>query len=379
VKRRNVILSTLALAIAAALDVRATRAVPGERSAARACGSHIGCAAAAPDGIGLDSAADVAGGAGEGQHFIDVERGWMLTHQSLLAHRIGAPLTGKLDQGSSRHGTAVLGIVCGTSASYTGLAPRVASVHVSSTSESARSGIAAAIDRLVAINAADRNSAGGVLLLETQTRLATPEGGMGHLPAEALPQLFELIAGATRRGITVIEAAGNGRDTGSVPQGIDLDRFENERGEPFLKRDSVRGDSGAIVVGAGRSRTVAGKHEPVTSSNYGGRIDCYAWGEHVTVPAEAGCAADFGETSAAAAIIAGVALIVQGVVAAAQPGMRLPPRQLREILSHRGLGTPCADGARNIGVMPDLAKILDANVLGITPVRRNRSRAAARG
>jgi serine protease len=380
VRRRNLLLSGLALGVAAALKARGS-ATPGPGGAQAECNVHSGYGATAPAGIGLDNARDLAGGAGERQHFIDVELGWTLNHDCLLAHRIGAPLSGVIDESSRAHGTAVLGIVCGSSpdGGYTGLAPRVASVHVSSTSESQRAGIAAAIDKLVSINAADRGSAGGVLLLETQTYLVTPQGGMGRFPAEALPELFELIESATRRGITVIEAAGNGRDTGGEPQGIDLDRFANERGEPFLRRDSARGDSGAIIVGAARSVTAARKHGRVTSSNYGSIVDCYAWGERVAVPSDSGCTVDFGETSAAAAIIAGVALIVQGVVAAARPGVRLPPRRLREILSDGALGTPCADGGGHIGVMPDLARILDPAVLGITPVRRSRSRVAARG
>ena len=103
----------------------------------------------------------------------------------------------------------------------------MASVHVSSTTESLRSGIQAAIDKLDAINAADPTSGGGVLLLETQARIFQ-SGEMARLPTEALPELFELIASAVRRGITVIEAAGNGLDTGGGHRGIDLDDFVDQ-------------------------------------------------------------------------------------------------------------------------------------------------------
>ncbi|HZF24948.1 MAG TPA: S8 family serine peptidase [Steroidobacteraceae bacterium] len=388
-KRRGALLGGLALAIAAAVRRASAGTGSKEEGSTDPCSAPPSYADPAPLGVGVESARALAGGYGEGQYFIDVEQGWTLTHDSLLAHRIGAPLAGVIDDRSRPHGTAVLGIVCGSNpGGYSGLAPRVASVHVSSTSASLRSGIAAAIDKLVALGAAQREGGGGVLLLETQARLMTPQGGMGHLPAEALPQLFDLIASATRRGITVIEAAGNGRDTGSVSQGIDLDEFKDESGEAFLRRDSSRGDSGAIIVGAARAAVVGGRHQRITSSNFGSRIDCYAWGELVTAPAStsrapfahSGCVADFGETSAAAAIVAGVALIVQGVVAAARPGLRMPPLQLREILSHRDLGTACAGSKGTIGVMPDLARILDASVLGITPVRRaKRSQAGESG
>jgi hypothetical protein len=322
------------------------------------------------------------GGRGEGQHFVDVEDGWTLDHDSLVAHRIGPPLAGSIDDRSRPHGTAVLGIVCGasTTGGYVGLAPKVASVHVSSTVEDLRASIKAAIDKLIAINETYPISGGGVLLLETQALLVTPQGGMGHLPIEAIPELFDVIAGATQRGITVIEVGGNGRDTGGAPQGIDLDEFVDRQGTKILRRDSPRGDSGAIVVGAARADAIDGLHARVGSSNFGSRIDCYAWGERVIAPSpmsaapssHSACVADFGETSAAAAIIAGVALIVQGVVAAVRPGRRLPPRRLREILSARALGTGCVAAEGEIGVMPDLAKILDARVLGVTPVRRSK-------
>ena len=117
-----------------------------------------------------------------------------------------------------------------------------------------------------------------------------------------------------------------------------------------------------------------GRHRRVASSNYGSRVDCYAWGEAVTAPSSTGhapyattaCTADFGETSAAAAIIAGVALIVQGVVSQAEPGRRVTPRRLREILGDPALGTGCVIAQGRIGVMPDLARILTPGVLGVT-------------
>lgn len=386
-KRRAALLLGLAAGVSAAW----TRVLADQRDDARGeglagndCSAQLPHTAAAPLGVGSTFAANFLGGRGEGQHFVDVERGWTLNHQSLLKHRIGPPVTGAVEDASRPHGTAVLGIVCASSAdgSFIGLAPQVASVHVSSTTQSLRSGIQAAIDKLAAINAADPSGGGGVLLLEAQARLVPSQGGMAHLPVEALPELHELVASAVRRGITVIEAAGNGLSTGGTPRGIDLDVFADRQGMRTLRRDSARGDSGAIIVGAARSQPIEGRHERFYSSNFGSRIDCYAWGEDVIAPAStttspfltSGCVKDFGETSAAAAIIAGVALIVQGVVAAAEPGQRLAPRKLRQILSNTALGTGCVAAKGEIGVMPDLERILDAGVLGVTPVRHSKPR-----
>ena len=152
----------------------------------------------------------------------------------------------------------------------------------------------------------------------------------------------------------------------------------------ILRRNSARGDSGAIVVGAARAEVQDGRHRRVASSNYGSRVDCYAWGEAVTAPsstahapyATTACTGDFGETSAAAAIIAGVALIVQGVVAQAEPGRRVAPGRLREILGDPALGTGCVIAQGRIGVMPDLARILTPGVLGVTLRRAPHSQAA---
>ena len=66
------------------------------------------------------------------------------------------------------------------------------------TTQSLRSGIQAAIDKLAAINAADpRQLAAACSCFEAQARLAPPQGGMAHLPVEALPELLR--AGSGRR------------------------------------------------------------------------------------------------------------------------------------------------------------------------------------
>ena len=389
--RRIALLMGLAAGVAGTLRQLAAAKLPAARDddpAVGSCNVRPGHMRAAPVGVGSEFAASVVGGSGEGQHFVDVEQGWTLEHDSLLAHRIREPLTGTIHDGSRAHGTAVLGIVCGASATggYVGLAPRVASVHVASRVESAHDAISRAVEKLVELNHNDAGSGGGVLLLETQAQMPSPQGNMCNLPIESHPELFALIRRATQLGITVIEAAGNGCDAIVPETGIDLDEYADESGVRILRRNSARGDSGAIVVGAARAEVQDGRHRRVASSNYGSRIDCYAWGEAVTAPsstahapyATTACTADFGETSAAAAIIAGVALIVQGVVSQAEPGRRVAPRRLREILGDPALGTGCVIAQGRIGVMPDLARILTPGVLGVTLRRAPHFQAVAR-
>ena len=121
-------------------------------------------------------------------------------------------------------------------------------------------------------------------------------------------------------------------------------------------------DSGAILVGAATSTS---PHVRMGFSNFGSRLDCYAWGENVnTLTSNDSGATDlytatFNGTSSASPIITGATLIVQGIVEAGF-GYRLSPRQMRNILSAPATGTasnnPPVD---RIGVMPDLRQIID--------------------
>ena len=120
-----------------------------------------------------------------------------------------------------------------------------------------------------------------------------------------------------------------------------------------------------MVAGA----TASVPHTRIYNSNYGNRIDCYAWGEKVftagNFPNSSEGAIDkytekFSGTSSAAAIIAGVAISLQGMMEA-NLNFRIGPVEMRRILSSEFYGTPSANGISvdKIGVMPDLKKIID--------------------
>jgi hypothetical protein len=107
-------------------------------------------------------------------------------------------------------------------------------------------------------------------------------------------------------------------------------------------------------------------------SNFGTRVDCYAWGENVATLTSTQFAPfgtkrhtdQFNGTSSAAAIIAGAALAVQGV-AIARTGMRLNALQMRQILSDPITGTKSFNFPKaGIGVMPDLRKIISGSAIG---------------
>lgn len=354
------------------------------------CGNPSQHLDAAPFGVNAAVARDFVGGRGEGQRLVDVEEGWAWRKHVRLPACIQL-VAGASQPGGQSHGTRVLGVVCATDtmAGSPGIAPELQDamlvscipdpaavaapiVHpdngATARPENIYDAVAIGIGQLT-FDPFDptKNFGRGVLLIE---RMAT-----GKLPLESLPTMFTLFALATDRGVTVVAAAGNGQS--SLP----LATFSQKQGGKTV-------DSGSIMVAAAKAgfpRLEPGKHARFFSSNFGSRIDCYALGESMIAPTwmPAGVdppdgtggsfdrCDDFGETSGAAAVIAGVALVIQGIVAAA--GGTISPAKMRSVLSNPQFGTPCAAGAA-INSMPNLAKILhlDANgfcpALGIKPV-----------
>ena len=133
-------------------------------------------------------------------------------------------------------------------------------------------------------------------------------------------------------------------------------------------------ESGAIMVAGSTWRYPYVRWVDAASgqfSCFGSRIDCFAWAEHVmtcmVVPVLGLSVYDyFGGTSSASAIVAGAALLVQGVVEAS-PASRLGPGQMRALLSNPDLNTRSANyPVDRIGVMPNLKRIIQDG-LGLAP------------
>jgi hypothetical protein len=314
----------------------------------------------AADGIDAEFAWTVAGGDGAGQRVIDLEGGWTLDHEDLLAH--GASLLfGLLVDGSRYHGTAVLGEICAVDNTLgcVGITPNLASVDVVSHSGSF-SNVSNAI--LAAIDTMDF---GHVLLLEMQTVTNPPVAPVFGAPIELIDDIFETIRLATALGIVVVEAGGNGANN--------LDTVTNFAGDQVLNpASSDFRDSGAIVVGAASS---AAPHTRMGFSSFGARVDCYAWGENVdTTYSNVGGSTTlytgtFSGTSSASPIITGAALAIQGILEASG-SPRLSPLQMRQVLSDPTTGTASANpGTDLIGVMPNLALIITTTLgTGFTDV-----------
>ncbi|HNH49048.1 MAG TPA: S8 family serine peptidase, partial [Myxococcota bacterium] len=299
----------------------------------------------APRGVGADrvqTPTGPPGARGEGVRLADIEHGWGLHHDHLLHPDLPeAPI----DYGGEAnallfadHGTRVLGILLALHQEppmdVRGLAPHSLPVLLLGNLRAGprRQDIQTTDTQLG--EALRRLHPGDIVLIEAQTRQLW---GGALLPAQTDLPVADAIRACVARGISVVAAAGNGGQ-----------RWEPEE------------DPGSIVVAGGR--WVQGRWERSLRSTYGPGIHCFAEGEQVTTTAlpPPGRSAPFRVTtgfsgsSAAAAIVAGVAASVQGMARQLR-GAPLRPAALRALLTHPELGTPAPN--QEIGSMPDLERV----------------------
>lgn len=357
--------------------------------------SSTGCVSTSTDGQcyveGGDKGVNARGAwdlgvTGLGVRIVDVERSWYESHDDLPviapASITGSPTATGTDllsgdnafstsgaaEFDGRHGAAVAGILVArqNGVGVQGIA-HGATLKLASHYQAPDIDTAHVADAIMA--ALTWLSAGDVLLLEIERRFTTGALAGSFGPTEIEAADHDAIRVAHALGVVVVEAAGN--------SGQDLDKV------PALKvGDSAYAHSGAIVVGAcspGLPTTATGTpaHTRLPASNFGSRVDCFAWGARVAtvgvatsgtttfVPSTASDAAhayrgDFDGTSAAAAIIAGAAALVSSRHSAIFGGQPPAPAQLRELLRDPDLGVRCTDhaDANNIGSMPDIIKVL---------------------
>jgi subtilisin family serine protease len=307
-----------------------------------------------PNGIGAAEVWSLAGAKGKGVTICDIEGNWNRAHEDLPA---GIQLIGGTvinDLGWRNHGTAVLGEMVSIPSSKGVVAishEAKAVVH-----SAVINGVFNAAGAIT--NAASVLKAGDVILIELQ---ATGPNGK-YVAMQYWGDIFSAIVGATAKGITVVEAAGNGDEN------FDLAIF-NDTG--------LQKDSGAIVVGAGVPPTnhfdfdnaygsIGVPRSRIWFSNYGKIVNVQAWGWHVTTlgygDAQGGASENvwytlrFSGTSSASPIVTGAVACLQGR-AKAKNGSPLSPSKVRQILMKTG--TPQQQGpgvplTQNIGPLPNL-------------------------
>ena len=214
------------------------------------------------------------------------------------------------------HGTAVVGVVAArdNERGVIGIEPNPGSVRLVSVWDR-ETGDMIISDAIVAAMTSQPRP--DVLLIEMHV-------GSLCLPVEVEPPSFTAIREATDRGIIVVEAAGNGNQN--------LDEILNPQ------------DSGAIMVGAGDAALPhnRGLWDAGQGSNFGARVDCFAWGNGIatagygglqTLGATRNYYGNFGGTSGAAAIIAGCVMLLQRL-RIARTGTPLTPAEMRALLSN---------------------------------------------
>jgi hypothetical protein len=314
----------------------------GPSPADAASGSFVasqGYLGSAPAGVGALDMRTQAGALGAGVTVIDVEGGWLWSHEDLPAPV--AQIGNQIDNlGWRNHGTAVVGVIRGqdNAVGVTGIAPACAVGQSSIGSQATSEAILAAAAML---------SRGDVIVIELHAPGpgATGVGQEGYVPMEFWPDNFDAIQAASRRGIMVLEAAGNGQ--------VDLDAAVYEGlFDPTLRH------SGAIMIGA----TDGSALDPAWFTNHGQRVDLNGWGFDVTTlaygdlqgspsfPEAQWYTAQFNGTSSATPVVTGAVVSLVGMVRA-RHGFDLDARLARDLL--RSTGTP-ANGPQLIGARPNL-------------------------
>jgi serine protease len=330
----------------------------------------------APAGIGIRNIWDPAlypylqGKDGAGIQFVDIEKGWDLNHEDLGGISFVLPGDNRAEY---QHGTNSLGVVVArdNGTGVIGIAPaataKVVSIYRDPTSTSP--------NRSDAILKASHSSVlafGDILLLEIQVLDANNTDIRWPVEVERAP--FDNIRLAIAAGIVVVEAAGTAKsNVAGAAQNLANYVVQELDTNSVLVRKNILDpnpgnihfrDSGAIIVAGATSGT---QHTRITTSNYGDRVNCYAWGEKVVTTdtdyygnQHDAYSFNFSGTSSAAAIIAGTAIVVQSL-AEQNLSYRFSPFQMRQILSNPdpAMSTLSANGsADGIGVMPNLEAIV---------------------
>ncbi|AUC81889.1 S8 family peptidase [Lacinutrix sp. Bg11-31] len=272
-----------------------------------------------------------------------VEYGVNLEHEELDHQNVSITAGATINPGAStaytEHGTSVSGIVIGDKGTYgiSGLAYNALEyiLYPEWTVEYNYNRVTATS------NAIANSTAGDIVIFEMQT------GGQNgeYVPAEFSQAIWDLTKAATDAGIIIVAAAGNGNEN--------LD-------DSFYDAYNARGDSGAIIVGAGSSNI---GHHKMSFSTYGSRVDLHSWGQNVHTIGEScfgttvygndfnqtynSC---FGGTSSATATMGGFTAILQSYYLE-QTGNYMSPAIMRSLMVNTGI--PQGSGG-NIGPFPNM-------------------------
>lgn len=282
------------------------------------------------------------GARGEGIKINVVEYGLNIKHEEFNEKNIfislGTTISPKANETYTEHGTATAGVIYSDFGNYgiNGIAYNATSYELFPewTVEND-------YDRIRAIsNAVEKAKKGDIIIYEMQTEGENKK----YVPAEYEKLVWDLTKKATDKGIVVVAAAGNG---------------DQNLNDVFYSDYINRGDSGAIIVGAG---TPDLDHNPMNYSSYGARVDVQAWGENVYTSGKVFSYSlisnDFNQsyttsngTSSATSLIGGTVTLLQSYYHKLT-GNYLTSIEMRNLLKKTGIKSK--NNTKNIGIFPDL-------------------------
>ena len=301
------------------------------------------------NGINADDVWNRFGVKGQGVRITDCEYLFNSTHEDLAD--LVTPQPGSIvyySGFSDDHGTAVLGILTAAENSYgmTGMVP-LASVNfypenatVNGTSQSRSACIAASLTG---------SARGDVVLLEMQTYgSGSTTGDARYVAAEYDQDVWLVVKTGTDAGKHVVAAAGNG---GQDLDGANYADYRN------------RGDSGAIIVGAGSTNRAW-----LSYSTFGSRVNLQGWGDWSVATLGYGDYFTYGNdpnqkytkgfsgTSSASPIVASSVVLIESYVRQ-RLNRSLAPSEMRRILVANGK-PQTGSLSQKIGPLPDLSTTL---------------------
>lgn len=305
-------------------------------------------------GINMQYAWDL-GLTGTGIKVRDIEYGFNSNHEELNAVNVsiapGMTISTSATSSYTEHGTSVFGVVMAHKGTYgvSGLAYGAQEMILFP--EWQQSGY----NRVLAVSQAIQNSQlGDIIIYEMQ---AYDENNY-LLPAEYDLTIWNLTKAATDAGIIIVQAAANGSR--------DLD-------SPTYAAYMNRGNSGAILVGAGTSDV---NHEKLSFSNYGSRVDLQGWGQNVftcgfygsyfTIGGDLNQSyTNFAGTSSATPMVAGCAIVLQSYYHGLT-GNYLSPLEMKNLLINTGIPQGISVSG-HIGPLPNMQSAINAidNMLNV--------------
>lgn len=281
---------------------------------------------------------------GQGMTYVGVEYCWLLDHEDLDWYtpdlEAGITPNSSIPQSWCWHGTATTGMLSANiynGFGVNGMTP-LAIPHVNTEWSTEGPRRPAAI-----LSGISRSNVGDVIMLEMQTSWPSdPNYG----PAEFDPLVWNASRTAFDAGRLVVAAAGNG--------GRNLD-------DPMYASYLARGDSGAIIVGAG----VPSTRERLGFSTYGSRVNLQGWGSNVATLGygdlfhgdgnyNRSYTSAFSGTSSATPIVTAATLLTQQAVKA-KYWVPFDAIEMRKLLQATGKPQGASTASSSpIGPLPDL-------------------------